>query len=173
MPTANAKLIPALLIPFFAWRVYRRFQRNVGQQPLRKSRLVTGIVVFGLISLVFLAGALAAPQILLGFGGGLALGVGLAFVGLRLTHFETTPAGHFYTPNTVIGVALSVLFAGRILYRFGVLYLSDQPRTVGPGAPALFQSALTLFILGLTAGYFVTFNSGVLIIGGRLKSGKR
>lgn len=165
MPSSTAKLLPAILIPLFAWRVYRRFKRNVGQQPLRPRRLISGIVVFGLLSLAVIGSTYAAPHILGGYVGGLAAGCALAFVSLRLTRFETNLNGHFYTPNTYIGIGLSALLAGRILYRFGTIFLSDG---YAPTGPALFQSALTLFILGLTAGYYLTYNSGVLVKGREL-----
>jgi hypothetical protein len=160
MPAASPGLLPALLLPFLAWRVYRRFHRNVGRQPLRRGRLLTGIVVFAAISLLLLAVTFSAPRLMGSLGGGLAAGVGLAFVGLRLTRFEIGEDRHFYTPNTYIGVALTLMLAGRILYRFSVLYFSGP--AVPAGAPAFMQSALTLAMIGLTAGYYIAYNFGVI-----------
>lgn len=113
MPASTSNLIPALLLPWFAWRMYRRFHRNVGRQPLHSGRLISGIVIFGLISVPLLAVTWPVPRLLAGFGGGLVLGGLLALVGLHLTVFETNPGGpHFYTPNTYIGVGLALLLAG-------------------------------------------------------------
>jgi hypothetical protein len=89
----------------------------------------------------------------------LVLGAGLGFIGLRLTKFETNAEGHFYTPNTHIGVALSLLFVGRMLYRFWVL----RDVTVAPGHPPPFQSPLTFFIFGLIAGYYLVYYVGLFV----------
>jgi hypothetical protein len=162
MPASTSNLIPALLLPWFAWRMYRRFHRNVGRQPLHSGRLISGIVIFGLISVSLLAVTWPVPRLLAGFGGGLVLGGLLALVGLHLTVFATNPGGpHFYTPNTYIGVGLSLLLAGRVLYRIGVLYFSDAAVTAS--SAAFMQSPLTLLMIGLTAGYYLAYNTGVLI----------
>ena len=70
------------------------------------------------------------------------LGALLGLVGLRLTRFETTDEGHFYTPNTHIGIVLSVLFVGRLLYH----YIPGHVVTGAKSAAMPFQSPLTLFI---------------------------
>ena len=83
----------------------------------------------------------------------------LGFLGLRLTRFETNAAGHSYTPNTHIGIALSALFVGRMAYRLIVL----NGATTGQNHAPPFQSPLTLFILGLTVGYYLVYQTGLLI----------
>ena len=72
---------------------------------------------------------------------------------------STNDIGHFYTPNTHIGIALSVLFVGRIAYRYIV---RNDPVTAPNHAP-LFQSPLTLLIVGLTVGYYIVYQAGILI----------
>src|SRR5664279_1923034 len=142
-----------LFVGLFAWGIYRRVRRNIGRQPLRPRRITVSIVIFCVVSILFFIMSLQQLHLMLGIGGGLALGVMLGFVGLRLTRFETTDEGHFYTPNTHIGVALSVLFIGRILYRFWVLRDSVN----ATGHPPPFQSPLTFFIFGLIAGYYIVY----------------
>jgi hypothetical protein len=92
-------------------------------------------------------------------GGGIVLGGILGMVGLRLTKFETTDQGHFYTPNTHIGIALSVLLVGRMLYRLWVI--GDM--TEASHQPQLFQSPLTYFIFGLTIGYYLVYRIGLFV----------
>lgn len=162
MATSTPSLVPALVLPYLAWRVYRRFHRNVGRQLVHTGRLVWGIVVFGAVSALLLFFCLFSSRMLAGVGSGLALGAVLALIGLRLTKFEVgQPKPHYYTPNTYIGVALSLLLLGRVLYRMSLGYFSGS--TAVSSSPALMQSPLTMFIIGLTAGYYITFNSGVLI----------
>ena len=159
-----SQLAPAIIIPFIAWRVYMRVRRNIGRQRFQPTRLKVRIVIFSVISGLIGLGTLAYPPSLAGLGGGLLLGVPLALAGLHLTRFETTPEGKFYTPNTAIGVAVIVLFAGRIGYRMVVLFIAP-PMDQTP--PALFQSPLTLVLFGVTAGYYIAYKAGVLIRGNK------
>ena len=142
-----------------AWSIYRRIRRNIGRQPLHPRRAITSITILSLVSVLIVGTSLQNTNLLLGFGGGLLLGALLGFAGLRLTKFETTDQGHFYTPNTHIGVVLSVLFIGRIAYRF--IVAGNAATAQNPAQP--FQSPLTLFIFGLTVGYYLVYQTGILI----------
>lgn len=150
---------PILFCGLIAWGIHRRLRRNIGRQKLRPVRITISILIFSIASAVLLFLSLGIPKLMLGIGGGLALGVALGFAGLRLTQFETTADGHFYTPNTKIGVALSLLFLGRLAYRF-----FDLRHTTGaPHPPPPFQSALTYFIFGLIAGYYIVYYLGLFV----------
>ena len=154
-----APVIPVLFGGLFAWSIYRRIRRNIGRQPLRPVRSVVSIVILSVVSLLLVAVALHATRSLLGISGGMLLGVLLGFLGLRLTKFVTTDEGHFYTPDTRIGVALSLLFVGRLIYRFWVL----RDATTAAGQPQLFNSPLTFFIFGLIAGYYIVYYAGLFV----------
>jgi len=52
------------------------------------------------------------------------------------------------------------LFLGRVAYRF-LVYAAPDLQTAQ--APQFFQSPLTFFQFGLSAGYFFAYQSGVLI----------
>jgi hypothetical protein len=121
-----------LVMALFAWGMYRRVRRNIGRQPLRPRRILVRLVILSVATVVILVMTLAMPALALTFAGGAVLGVGGAFIGLRHTKFETTDKGHFYTPNTYIGVAP-------------------------------FQSPLTLFIIGLTVGYYLAYLTGLFV----------
>jgi hypothetical protein len=146
---------------FVAWRVYRRMRRNIGRQPLRPRRIVfrlsilclVCLVIFGVLIQLHLSRALAS------YGGGTLIGIVLGFVGLRLTRFETTDEGHFYIPDTRMGVGISLLLTGRLLYRFIV----PSNFTLIPGHPPPPWSPLTLFFVGITFGYFVVYLTGLFV----------
>ena len=89
--------MPILFGGLIVWGLYRRVRRNIGQQKLCPVRSVFSIVILTAVSvlLVGMAVQLQMPKLLLGIGGGLLLGVPLGLLGLRLTKFETTEAGHF------------------------------------------------------------------------------
>ena len=155
----SVPVVPVLFGGLIVWSIYRRVRRNIGRQPLHPRRAKKSIVILSLVSLLIVYTSLQNMNLLLGFGGGVLLGALLGFVGLKLTRFETTDEGHFYTPNTHIGVALSVLFVGRIAYKF---IAADNAATAqNPAMP--FQSPLTLFILALTVGYYLVYQAGILI----------
>ena len=156
---SSPHFFPILIIGIFAWSIYRRIRRNIGRQPLHPRRAIASITILSLVSVLIVGTSLQNINLPLAFGGGLLLGGLLGLVGLRLTRFETTNEGHFYTPNTHIGVALSVLFVGRIAYRFIVL----NEATTAQNHAQPFQSPLTLFIFGLTVGYFIVYQTGILI----------
>jgi hypothetical protein len=151
--------VPILIGGLFAWSIYRRVRRNIGRQPLHPRRAIKSIVILSLISAVIIYTSMQNTNLLLGFGGGILLGALLGFVGLKLTRFEITDEGHFYTPNTHIGVALSVLFVGRIAYKY--VPSGNAATAQNPAMP--FHSPLTLFILGLTVGYYIVYQTGILV----------
>jgi len=157
----SKQLVPAIVIPFIAWRVYRRVRRNIGRQPFHPTRLKVSITIFSLIILVFGFFGLGYPLVLAALAGGLVLSTPIALYGLKLTKFEDTPQGKFYTPNTALGIGISALFIGRLAYRF--LVLSAAPDLQTAQAPLPFQSPLTFFLFGLSAGYFIAYQTGVLI----------
>lgn len=157
----SSQTVPALIIVFFSWRVYVRARRTIGRQHFRPSQLKARIAIFGVITLLLAAFALLNPLALGSLAGGLVLSVGLAWFGIHLTKFEDTPEGKFYTPNTALGLAITALFVGRLLYRFFIIY--SAPQLQAPGAPMAFQSPLTYFLFGLTAGYYIAYSAGVLM----------
>ena len=84
----------------------------------------------------------------------------LGVLGTRLTKFEATQAGLFYTPNAHLGIALSLLLVLRLGYRFVMLQLSGQH--FDPQSMQLGASPLTMAIFGMLAGYYVTYAIGLL-----------
>jgi len=148
-----------VIIGIFAWSIFRRVRRNIGRQKLHPRRAATSIIILSAISILIAVTSFQNSNLLLGFGGGLLPGALLGFLGLRFTRFETNADGHFYTPNMHIGIALSVLFVGRIAYRF--MMLNDAAAV--PNHPQAFQSPLTLLILGLYVGYYLVYQAGLLI----------
>ena len=92
---------------------------------------------------------------------GIGIGIGLAVYGLRVTKFEPTPSGLYYTPNVHIGVALSLLLVARIAYRLVELYFSTVGFTEPP--TSFVRSPLTLLIVGTLAGYYAWYAFGLLL----------
>ena len=161
--------LPFLIaIPLIGWRLYRRVRSSIGRQPLSKVRPWITLSVFPLLFVLIGISVLAHPMTLLGLAGGACIGAALGIYGLSKTRFENTAQGMFYTPNAHLGIALSVVFAARVVYRMFELYSLDPNRQ--PGAPDFARSPLTLAIFGLLAGYYVAYAIG--LVRWRLKAEK-
>jgi hypothetical protein len=158
LPRLTPPLIPVLIGCVLYWIIRRRLRRNVERQKLRPLRKIISIVLLSAISLALLIASQFLPKLLSGIGAGLVCGALLGFISLWLTKFETTPEGRFYTPDTRIGLALTLLFAGRLAYRFWALnHLADS----SPVPPA-FKSALTYLTFGLLAGHSIVYSIGLI-----------
>ncbi|MDE2136919.1 MAG: DUF1453 domain-containing protein [Gammaproteobacteria bacterium] len=123
------------------------------------------IGVLSLIGAVFVAtSGTRGAQMLEAFAAGLLCGAALGWLGLRHTRFEVSAEGRFYTPHTYIGLAVLLLFLGRLAYRF--LYFSmgtGGAFAADPSAAAAYQrTPLTLGTFGLLVGYYVLYYAGVL-----------
>jgi len=150
----------AVLVPLIAWRIYARFRRMVGRQRLSRVRPWITIIVFPLLIAMLLwvtrfdferEGWLVL---------GIAVGAALAVVAFRLTRFEDTPAGLFYTPNAPLGIALTVLMVGRIGYRMYEVWTLGP--TMARNNTEFIRSPLTLAIFGVLAGYYVAYAIGLV-----------
>jgi hypothetical protein len=162
--------VPAVVIavPLLAFSLYRRVRRNVGRQKFQPWRLWmrSGFLTLALIALLFWP-AFETPMAL-ALCGGAAAGLALSRWGVVLTRFEQQPDGLYYKPNTLLGIAISLIFMARMAYRFVVLYPAIQAASAqGVGfSPQHFvagtRSPLTLALLGLVLGYFVGYCLGLL-----------
>lgn len=161
MQAGTPNFLPYLIVvPLVLWRLYRRVKRNIGRQHLTKWRPWLTMTLFPAIVILISLGALAQPLRLAALAAGIVAGAVLGMFGTRHTKFENTPEGLFYTPNAHIGIALSVLFAGRVVYRMVQLYSVDPNAQPNPADFA--SSPLTLSIFGLLAGYYVAYAIGLV-----------
>jgi hypothetical protein len=161
MQAAPPNLLPFLIfVPLVAWRMYSRIKRNIGRQHLTKWRPWVTLTLFPVLVILISLSAASQPARLLALAGGIAAGAVLGVFGTKHTKFESTSEGIWYTPNAHIGIALSVLFLGRVVYRMFQLYSMDPNAQPNPGDFA--SSPLTLSIFGLLAGYYVTYAVGLI-----------
>ena len=153
-------LLPAGIAALVGWRVYRRVRRMVGRQRLSKVRPWLTVCLFPLLVALLLLRSLFHPYSALALLAGVAAGAALGLYGLRLTRFEQTPVGLFYTPNAHLGIALSLLLLARIGYRALQLYFASE--SIREGSLAFTRSPLTLLIFGALAGYYVAYAVGLI-----------
>ena len=159
---ASPNLILALLVPVVAWRIYRRVRRNIGRQRSRAWRHWAGALLSPLLLAVFALAAASSASAEAALGVGIAAGIGLAAWALRITRFERSAEGFFYTPNAYIGVGLSLLLVGRVIYRLSEMYIAGEALARGGGAVDFARSPVTLAILGVVFGYYAVYSAGLL-----------
>ncbi|MBL0124787.1 MAG: hypothetical protein IPP88_19415 [Betaproteobacteria bacterium] len=143
------------------WRLYSRMRRLIGRQRSRLWRHWFAAIFLPLLLALLASVTLKAPQGLAALVAGTIAGIGLAVWGLRLTRFEKSGEGFFYTPNAHIGIGLSLLLVARVGYRFYTLSALSGPE-MGQSMQAFGRSPLTLVILGTMLGYFAAYAIGLL-----------
>lgn len=155
--------------PLVLWLLYRRVRRNFGPQPLSAARLwPRALVLAAVAALLLLSGLLGNHWGVdrLDRVAGLAGGVALGILGLRLTRFHAGADGRCYVPDSTIGVALTLVLLGRLAYRFIVLGPdASQAAVLGQDAAtadAWQRSPLTMVLAGLLVGYYLTYYIGLL-----------
>jgi energy-converting hydrogenase Eha subunit A len=164
MAYSSQTLVFAVLAPLIVWRIYSRTRRMVGRQKSSPRRQWATIILFPLVivmlgyTITLQQNALIAFTALLG---GMVCGGLLGYLGNRLTRFEHTAEGLFYTPNAHLGIALSLLLFARIAYRFTVTGLPNVSPGPGPTTPV--NSPLTLILFGMLASYYVSYAVGLLL----------
>ena len=162
-------IVPAVLVPLIGYRLYRRFRSNFGPQPIQPQRKMVRIALLSVVVAIFASLALRSPThsaaLLEAVAGGLIAGAAIAMLGLQLTQFSSNEKGSYYTPNSYIGVAVTLVLVGRITYRMIVVFTAPQMAAQAPPNPydSLAQSPLTLALLMLTLGYYLTYTAGILI----------
>ncbi|MET0519558.1 MAG: hypothetical protein ABW005_12085 [Burkholderiaceae bacterium] len=173
IPAPQSMLMSLGLAALIMWRVYTRIRRMVGRQRYRPVRPWFTVLLFPLLLAAMGMATLSHPEKLAMLLGGVVAGAGLGLYGHRLTRFEVTPQGYFYTPNAHLGIALSLLFIGRLVFRLASVYLlgdGDGGGSIGNagyggspfGDPGFLLSGWTLLIFGTLAGYYVCYAAGLL-----------
>lgn len=159
-------LITVLVAGLVMWRMYRRIRRTVGRQQLTPTRPRVLVVLYPLIAALLAFAAGLQPLALWSLLGGLAAGAALGVYGLKLTRYEVAPDGQlYYTPNTHIGLGLTALLVGRIVYRLAYApdFVAPSGALDGTGAPPMpALPPLTLLFFGPLLGYYTTYFIGLL-----------
>ncbi|GLQ48308.1 hypothetical protein GCM10007862_33590 [Dyella lipolytica] len=159
--------MPLVLIPVLAFAVWRRVRSQFGPQPIRRNKMIARIAIFAVLGGVIAFASMHDMRLLTGLGGGLIAGAGLGLLGLRLSRFQLDPVkGDCYVPNAYIGGLVTVLFLGRLFWRFAMLspQLQDPTGATPPvHGPEFGQSPLTLALFGVFVGYYICYFTGLLI----------
>jgi hypothetical protein len=150
--------------------IYRRLRRSFGQQPLRPVRMSVRIILLLVIGCVLLPAALRSAAFMSAVLIGTLAGVALAMWGVARTRFLRVSNQLYYVPHTYTGIAVSLLFLGRLVYRLVQVYGNmHAPHPAGADAAnqafaptSMVQSPLTVGLFFVLMGYYVCYYSMVL-----------
>ncbi len=113
-------------------------------------RHYTGVLTFGAMALVPVVQLMGEWPLLGWLAVGLGFGIGYGIWGLRLTRYETTQEGYFFTPNRHLGVVIAMQFVAAVMYIGFEIYANQ-----GTGFPTPRVTDYVFFLpsMGLLAGY--------------------
>src|ERR1700761_8500750 len=165
-----SKIGPFLFAVLFVFLIYRRFRRNFGRQPLRPIRMQVRIAILIVIAGLLMPTVFRSSSFVYAMLGGAAAGVALAIWGGSRTRFLRISNQLYYVPHTYTGVAVSLLFVGRLVYRVIQVYTNAHAaRAVSPDMSnqafvptSMLTSPLTLGLFFVLMGYYVCYYSIVL-----------
>lgn len=177
MPADFSQIGPFLFAAVVVFAIYRRFRRSFGRQLLRPKRMTLRIVLLTVVAGLLLPAALRSAQFLAAEFVGAAFGVGLGAWGAQRTRFLMHGGRLHYLPHTYAGIAVSLLFLGRLAFRVVQIYVgapvshaanaalanahaADPSQAFGP-ASAL-KSPLTAGVFFVLAGYYLCYYGWVL-----------
>jgi hypothetical protein len=167
---------PFLFAALVVFAIYRRLRRSFGRQPLRPKRMTVRIVLLAVVAALLLPAALQSTSFLAAEFAGAAVGIGLAAWGARRTRFLMHGGMLHYVPHTYAGIAVSLLFLGRLAFRVVQIY-AGTPVSHAAGAavasaqaadpshafgPAPLKSPLTAGVFFVLAGYYLSYYGWVL-----------
>jgi len=157
---------PYLMAAVVVFAVYRRFRRTFGRQVLNRTRMTVRIVLLTVVGCTLLPPALRSVEYLAAELAGVALGLGLGLWGAQRTRFLMYGERLHYVPHTYTGIAVSLLFLGRLVFRVVQAYTgapsphADASQVHAPAS--MLRSPLTAGIFFVLVGYYVCYYSLVL-----------
>jgi hypothetical protein len=173
MPPDFSQFGPYLIAALVVFAIYRRFRRSFGRQLLSRRRMIARIVLLIIVACALLPPALRSVQFLTAEIAGAALGVSLGLWGAARTRFVMFRDRLYYVPHTYTGIAVSLLFLGRVVFRavqiYTTLHAAHGARMVDAAGPAngfappgMLKSPLTVGIFFVLMGYYVCYYGLVL-----------
>jgi hypothetical protein len=166
---------PYLIAALVVFAIYRRLRRSFGRQPLSPRRMTVRIVLLSIIACALLPLALRSVQFLTAELLGAALGVGLGVWGAERTRFVMFRGKLHYVPHTYTGIAVSLLFLGRVVFRLVQAYstmhaahavhasvVNAADSASGFGPPGMVRSPLTVGLFFVLMGYYVCYYGLIL-----------
>jgi hypothetical protein len=166
MSADYSRILPYVIALAAVLLIFRRLRRSFGKQPLRPVRMKIRIGVLVLVGLSFAPVAFKSLQFLGAELAGLVAGIALALWGASRTRYLSEGGQLYYVPHTYTGIAVSLLFMGRLAYRLTQVYVWNASQTRGTD-PAMnstmnMKSPLTAGLFFVLIGYYTVYYGVVL-----------
>jgi hypothetical protein len=153
----SSRIWPFVIAVIAVYAIYKRLRRTFGRQRLRPVRMGLRIAILAALACSLVPLALGSVDFLIAEVAGTALGIALGIWGSSRTRFMTYNGELHYLPHTYTGMAVSLLFLGRLVYRVVQVYAGGA----APGA-SMVQSPMTVGLFFVLIGYYLCFCSIVL-----------
>lgn len=165
-----SRIWPYVIAVLAVLLIYRRLRRSFGRQRIRPVRMNLRIVILIVLGCSLLPMALKSSQFLMSGLAGLVAGIALGVWGAERTRYQSYNGQLHYVPHTYTGVAVSLLFVGRLVYRIVEVYSMERSSgssgadvmSQGFAAPTMIRSPLTEGLLFAVIGYYVCYYGMVL-----------
>jgi uncharacterized membrane protein YczE len=164
-----SQISPYVITALAVLLAYRRLRRSFGRQRIRPVRMRVRMGILIVLGCLLLPMTVGSGQFLAAELAGIVVGASLGVWGARRTRYQTYDGQLHYIPHTYAGIAVSLLFVGRLVYRIvlvqSVNHLNAQSGadpTQGFGSPTMGRSPFTVGSLFLVIGYYVCYYSMVL-----------
>jgi hypothetical protein len=165
-----SRIGPFLFALLFVFLIYRRFRRNFGRQLLRPIRMQIRIGLLIVVGGLLLPTTFRSTPFVFAMLAGLAAGIALAIWGGSRTRYLRISNRLYYVPHTYTGVAVSLLFLGRVAYRIVQIFTNPHAMRAMDADPSkqvfipssMLSSPLTLGLFFVLMGYYVCYYSIVL-----------
>ncbi|MCY0887705.1 MAG: DUF1453 family protein [Alicyclobacillaceae bacterium] len=166
-----------ILIALFVFVMYRRARRTLTYQPVRRTQMITRIVLFGVIGVFLLTGIAASPMYILYVLIGLVVGGALAYLAMRTSRFEKRESGWYYRANPWVGLVVVTVFLLRFAYDYYTIYQQMAAADAAAGRNAAVShlqatysnSPLTFILLYVVVAYYLVYYVMVLLHERRLE----
>src|ERR1700722_20007063 len=106
-----------IIVALIAFVAFRRIKRSIGFQKFSETSLIIRMVIFGLVALLILFGAIINPMSLVYDGIGIVAGVVLAYIATNHAKFEKRENGLYFKTHIWVEITIIVLFMARLGYR--------------------------------------------------------
>jgi hypothetical protein len=158
-------LVLLAIVAFIPLALVQRYRTAVARQRARGWVATINVIGFGLSGLMFmLTAAMTTIWMHDAFAytiGGLALGYLLGLVGLRLTRWEATPGGLYFTPNRWLVLSITLVVTGRLLFGFWRAWQGWRPGVDHAAWAAAAGLAESMAAGGVVLGYYFIYWHGV------------
>jgi hypothetical protein len=155
----SAPVVAIAVVPLVLWRMVSRVRRLTTRQRSKTWRHRTTLVFFPVLLAALGYFAVATnPKSLAGMAAGLVAGALLGRAAIARTQFEQQGDDFYFKPFAPIGLAMSALVIGRMGWRGYELWTARN----ATDHVQFIASPLTLLVVGILAGYYISFALGLL-----------